>query len=130
MAVVEEVIRQKILIVDDSTVTRKLQASRFTKAFAKFNLDIQVDMATDGDEAVRKVEIGNNYMMIIMDMEMKRVSGMDATKVLRMLKVSSLIVACTSHTAEGLMGGDTVLGDMLLGMLDHFVQKPLDMDKR
>ena len=82
---------QKILIVEDSLTSIKLYKKMFMCVFARFNISLQIDVASDGDEAVRLVQAGNKYLVITMDMEMERVGGIDAAKLLRILRVRSRI---------------------------------------
>jgi len=118
---------QKILIVEDSPVSVKLYKKIFTFVFARFNISLQIDVASDGDEAIRLVQAGNKYLIITMDIEMERVGGIDAAKLLRILKVRSRIVACSGHSLTELMA-EAFRADILLSTIDHFVQKPLTRD--
>mmetsp|Transcript_8234 Transcript_8234/g.14987 ORF Transcript_8234/g.14987 Transcript_8234/m.14987 type:complete len:514 (-) Transcript_8234:26-1567(-) len=118
---------KKILIVEDSPSTMKLYKKIYSFALSRFNLQVQIDVASDGDEAVGLVQAGNKYLLITMDMEMQRVGGIDAAKLLRMLKVPSRIVACSGHSIDELMN-DPFRGDIILSTIDKFVQKPLTRD--
>eukprot|EP00520_Triparma_pacifica_P006784 CAMPEP_0118646444 /NCGR_PEP_ID=MMETSP0785-20121206/8058_1 /TAXON_ID=91992 /ORGANISM="Bolidomonas pacifica, Strain CCMP 1866" /LENGTH=446 /DNA_ID=CAMNT_0006538435 /DNA_START=153 /DNA_END=1490 /DNA_ORIENTATION=+ len=119
----------KILIVEDSQMTLKLYKRMWTFALSKFSIDVDVsiDVARDGDEAVELVKAGNEYLVIMMDIEMPRVGGIDAAKLLRLLQVQSCIIACSSHTLEE-VASDTFRGDILLSTIDHFIHKPLTRD--
>lgn len=70
-------LQRKVLIVDDSVVTRKLVA----RAFEKVNFI--VDTAENGVEGVNKMK-ESIYDIAFMDIDMPVMNGFDATKALRM----------------------------------------------
>ncbi len=69
-------IRRKVLIVDDSLVTRKLVGRAFEKA------NFIVDTAENGEEGVRMMK-ESVYDIAFMDIDMPVMNGFDATKALR-----------------------------------------------
>ena len=69
-------LRRKVLIVDDSIVTRKLVSRAFEKA------NFIVDTAANGEEGVEKLKLGI-YDIAFMDIDMPVMNGFDATKALR-----------------------------------------------
>ena len=69
-------IRRKILIVDDSVVTRKMVSRAFEKA------NFVVDTAANGEEGVAKLK-ESIYDIAFMDIDMPVMNGFDATKALR-----------------------------------------------
>jgi CheY-like chemotaxis protein len=68
--------RRKILIVDDSVVTRKMVSRAFEKA------NFIVDTAANGEEGVAKLK-ESIYDIAFMDIDMPVMNGFDATKALR-----------------------------------------------
>ncbi|KAL9189776.1 hypothetical protein ACHAXT_009451 [Thalassiosira profunda] len=70
-------LRRKVLIVDDSIVTRKMVARAFEKA------NFIVDTAEDGVQGVNKMK-ESIYDIAFMDIDMPVMNGFDATKALRM----------------------------------------------
>jgi len=70
-------LRRKVLIVDDSIVTRKLVARAFEKA------NFIVDTAEDGVKGVNKMK-DTIYDIAFMDIDMPVMNGFDATKAFRM----------------------------------------------
>jgi len=70
-------LRRKVLIVDDSVVTRKMVARAFEKA------GFIVDTAADGVGGVNKMK-ESIYDIAFMDIDMPVMNGFDATKALRM----------------------------------------------
>lgn len=69
-------LRRKVLIVDDSIVTRKMVARAFEKA------NFIVDTAEDGVKGVNKMK-ESIYDIAFMDIDMPVMNGFDATKALR-----------------------------------------------
>lgn len=69
-------IKRKVLIVDDSMVTRKLVARAFEKA------NFIVDKAENGEEGVNMMK-ETIYDIAFMDIDMPVMNGFDATKALR-----------------------------------------------
>jgi CheY-like chemotaxis protein len=69
-------VKRKILIIDDSRVTRKLVAHAFEKA------DFVVDTAENGKEGVEKLK-ESLYDIAFMDIDMPVMNGFEATKLLR-----------------------------------------------
>ena len=68
--------RRKVLVVDDSMVTRKLVSRAFEKA------NFIVDTAENGEEGVRMMK-ESVYDIAFMDIDMPVMNGFDATKALR-----------------------------------------------
>lgn len=108
---------RKILVVDDLEMNQQL-AKHIMQSWG-----FSVDVAANGKEAVEKVE-KNVYDLVLMDIQMPEMDGMQATESIRRLKdavkASTPIVALTAN----LLNGD---GDRYLqkGMNDY-LPKPLD----
>ncbi|MGZ5134525.1 MAG: response regulator [Flavitalea sp.] len=107
---------RKVLVVDDIEMNQQL-AKHIMQSWG-----FTVDVAVNGKEAVEKVE-RNNYDLVLMDIQMPEMDGIQATERIRMLKdaakASTPIVALTAN-----LNGD---GDKYLqkGMNDY-LPKPLD----
>ena len=69
-------LKRKVLVVDDSNVTRKLVSRAFEKA------DFIVDTAANGAEGVEKLK-ASIYDIAFMDIDMPVMNGFEATKKLR-----------------------------------------------
>lgn len=69
----------KILLVEDNEMNREIAAEILTEAGAV------IDMAEDGDIAVKKVadSVPGKYDVILMDIQMPRMNGYEATKEIR-----------------------------------------------
>lgn len=108
---------RKILVVDDIEMNQQL-ARHIMQSWG-----FTVDVAANGREAVEKVE-RNSYDLVLMDIQMPEMDGMQATESIRKLKdvtkAATPIVALTAN----LLNGD---GDRYLqkGMNDY-LPKPVD----
>ncbi|MBA3899597.1 MAG: response regulator, partial [Bacteroidetes bacterium] len=87
---------KKILIVDDAPYNLKLLES----IFAKHNIDCY--QAGNGQEALRMVK-SNNYDLILMDMLMPVMNGLDATKAIRKLGAEKANIPIIALTAAATM---------------------------
>lgn len=79
----------KVLVVDDD------QALRLTISSAFSERNYQVDQACDGEEAVNRV-MANKYDLVILDVNMPRMSGIEA---LRQIKAYDNSIICIILTA-------------------------------
>lgn len=63
-----------ILIVEDTEHIRKL-----VKAILK-NENIDIEEAVTGEEALNKIQQGNKYELILMDIMLPKIDGINTTK--------------------------------------------------
>jgi CheY-like chemotaxis protein len=69
---------QRILLVDDEPINREVALAQLE------DVDLQVDVAEDGEEAVVMAR-KNSYAAILMDMQMPKLNGVEATQLIRQL---------------------------------------------
>ncbi|MCX7148168.1 MAG: response regulator, partial [Rhodocyclales bacterium] len=69
---------QRILVVDDEPINLEIARLQFEA------VDLVVDTAQDGAEAVALAR-KNNYAAIFMDMQMPKLNGVDATRLIRQI---------------------------------------------
>jgi PAS domain S-box-containing protein len=106
----------RILIAEDNPINQKVISSMLAP------VDCQFDIVQDGLEAVAAVT-RSNYDLVLMDVQMPQMDGMEATKRIRSLpnKISEIpIIAMTANAMQG--DRETYLG---VGMNDY-VSKPID----
>lgn len=87
-----------VLVVEDGLDNQRLLKSFLTRASAK------VTIARDGQEALDLVLRGEapiSHDLILMDMQMPRVDGYEATRRLREAGIKTPIIAVTSHALAG-----------------------------
>ncbi len=108
---------KKILIVEDNPVNQKL----ITLMLKKIN--IVYDIAENGEVAVLKA-IQNKYDLVLMDLQMPIMNGIDATvEIRRQLELPPPIVAVTANAFD-----EDREKCLSVGMVD-FITKPLSLNK-
>ena len=79
-----------ILLVEDTLNMRKL----ITAILKSEN--IEVDEAADGEEALEKLENGNKYSLLLVDIMMPKLNGLELTREIR--KFSQVPIISVSYT--------------------------------
>ncbi|KAL5712880.1 hypothetical protein ACHQM5_015004 [Ranunculus cassubicifolius] len=79
--------------------------------------------AENGREAVELCRSGETFDLIFMDSEMPFMNGLEATRVLREMKVSSKIVGVTAQSREW------EIKEFMEAGLDYYLEKPLTKHK-
>ena len=108
----------RILLAEDNEVNQ-LVASRILK-----NAGFIVEIANNGEEALSMVQ-ANQYHLVLMDIQMPKMDGIEATRQIRALpEFKDLpIVAMTAHA----MSGDREIS-LAAGMDDH-INKPINLQE-
>jgi PAS domain S-box-containing protein len=111
----KDLIGYKILVAEDVVENRELIKIYLNKAGA------QVDFAEDGSQAIEKAN-ANSYNIILMDIQMPNVDGIQATKILRANGYEKPIVALTAHAMaeEAIRSLDSGCNAHLTKPLDRF----------
>ena len=104
---------KKVLVVEDNEINRKV---------ISYNLEpagIEITMANEGKEAVRILEKGSKFDLIIMDLQMPIMNGFQATVYIRQkLKLHTPIIAMTASALK-----NEEVKCLQLGM-DEYLTKP------
>ena len=110
---------KKILLVEDNELNREIATDILTEE------GIIVDTAEDGDIAVEKVKDNNNnkYDLVLMDIQMPRMNGYEATKQIRIFNKDIPIIAMTANAFD-----EDKQNALNAGMNGH-IAKPIDVPK-
>ena len=110
----------RVLVAEDGPDNQRLITLLLTKMGA------EVAVANDGQDAVdmamQAQADGSPMHLILMDMQMPRLDGYEATRELRRSGYEGYIIAITAHVLE------TEIQECLLAGCDEVVQKPLEKD--
>lgn len=109
----------RVLIVEDMPVNQMVARGMLK------SLGHSADVANDGLEAVEMVQ-HESFDIILMDMQMPRLNGLDATKAIRALGGEFAQVPIVAMTANAF---DSDRDECLLAGMNDFVAKPIEIDK-
>lgn len=108
--------QKKILVVDDDTAHAKMLQTLLT------DWGYGIILADDGDVAVEKVET-TGFDLILMDMKMVKMSGMEALQRIKSFNPSLPVIIMTAYSSV-----QTAVKALKIGAYDYLT-KPLDFDK-
>lgn len=107
----------RILVAEDNAVNLKLA----TKVLGK--LGYKPDTAQNGQEVLEVVS-NKNYDLILMDVQMPQMDGLEASRMIRLcLSVQPVIIAMTANTLQG------DREDCFGAGMDDYISKPINLDE-
>lgn len=106
---------KKALIVEDNPINMELVMEILTAN------GIIVDEAVNGEEAIEKVE-KETYDLVLMDIELPGMDGVDATKLIKSKHKNLPILALTSYAMKGDRERFIAAG------FDDYIAKPIDVN--
>lgn len=106
--------RDKILLVDDDALFRR----EFSEAFDEYG----VIEASDGQEALAALKKPNEIELVILDIRMSGMNGIEVLSKIRKVNPELRIVISTGY------GSKDVAVEALRGQADDYMEKPLDID--
>ncbi len=109
----------KILLAEDNRTNRKVAIGFLNK------MGHQVDIATNGMEALETAR-NNRYDLILMDIQMPVMDGLEATRQIRLLNDDNSRIPIIAATAHVMKGDKQKFMD---AGLSDYVSKPLDRKK-
>ena len=107
--------KYKILIVDDNSLNAKITE----RILRKYNFNVEV--ISSGNDCIRKIKLEETFDMILMDIMMGEVDGIETLKSIRELVDYKLppIIALTANALSGMKD------DYLNNGFDDYLEKPL-----
>ncbi|XVF72148.1 hypothetical protein PTKIN_Ptkin12aG0096900 [Pterospermum kingtungense] len=105
------------LVVDDSIINQSIHHKLLD------NLGIENEVVGNGKEAVDIHFAGKNFDLILMDMDMPVMNGIEATRKLREMGIRSMIAGVSSRSME------QEIREFVEAGLDDYQEKPLTMTK-
>lgn len=105
----------KVLIAEDNRVNQIL----IQKLLEKF--DLEITMASNGLEAIQKA-VEDSFDLILMDIEMPIMGGMEALKRLQKISIQVPILACTANASS------ESKKEYLDAGFDGYITKPIDLE--
>ncbi|RVX11250.1 Two-component response regulator ARR22 [Vitis vinifera] len=117
MKIIDTEKKISVLIVEDDPLIQKIHKVMMTK----FGTEVQV--VANGKEVVDLYRSGASFDLILMDFEMPIMDGFEATKELRSMGVTSMIVGVTSRSQ------DSEIQAFMKSGLNACYVKPLNAEK-
>jgi YesN/AraC family two-component response regulator len=101
----------RVLLVDDDEVYRS--------EFAEFLADYNVAEASSGEEALRILQKPNEIDLVILDVRMSGMDGIEVLERIKQLKPAIRVVISTAY------GSKDMAVDALRGKADDYIEKPI-----
>lgn len=111
----------EVVICDDDVVFTGKIEELLKKMGQRYNIQMNIEVFWDGDELVEVIKTGRRFDIIYLDIEMKKMNGLDAANEIRMIDRESLLIYITSY--ESYM---PVIFDY---RPFQFIVKPIQIDK-
>lgn len=112
----------RVLLVDDHATSLEVMEKFLQK------IGLRVTTANDGESAIKEITRNSRFDMIIMDVQMPGLSGIETTKIIRLYEDENQIkrVPIISLSANS---SDKNIEDCILAGMDDFIEKPTDFNK-
>ena len=104
---------ERVLVVDDELLMREFLGETLTRA------GCEVVLAKDGEEAQQLLTDGNNYDLVLTDIRMTGMTGLDVLACVKEASPQTLVVLLTAHATM-----DTAIEAMRGGAFDYLT-KPI-----
>lgn len=107
----------RVLVVDDEESLREVMT-----ILLRTQLGCEVDRASSGEEAIAKLDAGERYSMVVTDLRMEGLTGLDVLKRVKELDQACQVILITAHGTV-----ETALSAIRDGAYD-FMEKPWKRD--
>jgi CheY-like chemotaxis protein len=114
------VVSRKVLVVDDAEINRVLMGHYF-----KF-LPIDLEFCSSGEDAIARCHT-HKYDLIIMDLQMKNMTGLEAVLKIREFEKNTAILAISNLSPEEMHAGNEQAEAMAAGC-NHYAGKGMERD--
>jgi signal transduction histidine kinase/ActR/RegA family two-component response regulator len=112
----------RVLLVDDHATSLDVMEKFLQK------IGLRVTTASNGESAIKEITRNSRFDMVIMDVQMPGLSGIETTKIIRLYEDENQIkrVPIISLSANS---SDKNIEDCILAGMDDFIEKPADFNK-
>lgn len=115
--IISEDIHMRILVVDDDeTLRMTVRSTLETRGYS-------IEEAEDGEEAVKKVTASAPFDFVIMDVNMPKLSGIDALEKIKEISPSTFCLILTAYSNL-----QDAVAAIKLGAFDY-LEKPIDGER-
>jgi CheY-like chemotaxis protein len=83
---------RKVLVVEDNQISFKLMLAVLSQ------VNVEVVHALNGRDAIELCTSGAHFDMVLMDMQMPEVNGLEATKIIKQQQPDLPVIATTANT--------------------------------
>ncbi len=110
--------RSKLLLVEDNPISQKVEKKLLEDA------GYNVDCVDNGLEAIEKIKNGS-YDLVLMDIELKELDGLETTKIIRELQAPLNDIPIVAVTAQSSMKDRE---KCLLAGMNDYISKPININ--
>lgn len=90
----------KIALCDDDSIFLKAILNKITEYSDEKNIDVQIDSYNNGQDLIDRFKENNHYDLVILDIDMPKVSGREVVKELRNIDKKFKLIFMTSLEEE------------------------------
>jgi len=112
----------RVLLVDDHATTLEVMEKFLQK------IGLEVTTAIDGKSAIEQVVSNNRFDIMIIDVQMPGLTGLETTKIIRLYEDENQIQRVPIISLSAITSEKNIEDCILAGM-DDFIEKPADFNK-
>lgn len=110
----------RVLVVDDTEMVRSVTGEMVEI------LGYEVELASSGEEAIERIREGEFFQLIMMDVQMPGLNGIDSVREIRKLELEGQRACVVAMTATGDGGIQSMEGG---GVFEGLLNKPFSLDE-